>query len=58
MSRKRQSTYFINIKLKTAANKEGKRISTKRIVRQPRGALTIAKPDIQLLNPKLHFEIV
>jgi len=44
-----------NDKLKTAANKEGKRISTKRVVKQPAGEIRIEKPDIQLLNPKLVF---
>jgi len=47
-----------NDKKKTEANKKGQRISTKRVVAQPAGAIDIAKPDIQLLNPKLHFEIV
>ena len=35
-----------NDKKKTEANKAGKRISTKRIVAQPAGAIDIAKPDI------------
>lgn len=47
-----------NDKKKTEANKKGERISTKRIVAQPAGVIDIAKPDIQLLNPKLFFEIV
>ena len=47
-----------NDKLKTDANKQGKRISTKRVVTQPFGEINIVKPDIQLLNPKLFFEIV
>ncbi len=47
-----------NDKLKTESNKLGKRISTKRVVAQPDGEINIAKPDIQLLNPKLFFEIV
>lgn len=47
-----------NDKLKTEANKKKQRISTKRIVRQPNGEVNIAKPDIEFLNPRLHFEIV
>ena len=43
---------------KTEANKKGQRISTKRTVQQPTGAIDIPKPDIQLLNPKLFIEIV
>lgn len=47
-----------NDKKKTEANKNNKRISTKRQVDQPRGVIDIAKPDIQVLNPKLFLEIV
>lgn len=47
-----------NDKLKTESNKKGVRISTKRVVKQPNGVLDIAKPEIELLNPKLFFEIV
>ena len=47
-----------NDKKKTEANKQGKRISTKRVVETPVGAINIAKPDIELLNPKLFIEIV
>ncbi len=47
-----------NDRIKTEANKKGQRVSTKRVVRQPAATFTIQKPDIQLLNPKLHFEIV
>ena len=47
-----------NDKKKTEANKAGKRISTKRVVAQPNSEVNIEKPDIQLLNPKLFFEIV
>ena len=47
-----------NDRKKTEANKNGKRISTKRTVEQPTGVIDIAKPDIQLLNPKLFIEIV
>jgi large subunit ribosomal protein L21e len=47
-----------NDKKKTEANKQGQRISTKRVVAQPTGEINIAKPDIQLLNPKLFLEIV
>eukprot|EP00178_Gracilaria_changii_P011389 TRINITY_DN32444_c0_g1_i2.p1 TRINITY_DN32444_c0_g1~~TRINITY_DN32444_c0_g1_i2.p1 ORF type:complete len:156 (+),score=5.06 TRINITY_DN32444_c0_g1_i2:17-484(+) len=42
-----------NDKKKTEANKNKQRISTKRQVDQPRGAIDIEKPDIQVLNPKL-----
>ena len=47
-----------NDKKKTEANKNKQRISTKRVVAQPAGEIHIAKPDIQLLNPKLFLEIV
>ena len=47
-----------NDKKKTEANKKGSRISTKRVVAQPAGVINIEKPDIELLNPKLFFEIV
>lgn len=47
-----------NDKKKTEANKQGQHISTKRVVAQPTGEINIAKPDIQLLNPKLFLEIV
>ena len=47
-----------NDKLKTEANKKKQRISTKRVVAQPRGEVNIAKPEIEFLNPRLHFEIV
>lgn len=47
-----------NDKKKTEANKQGQRISTKRVVAQPTGEINIAKPEIQLLNPKLFLEIV
>ena len=47
-----------NDKKKTEANKKKERISTKRVVAQPAGEVNIAKPDIELLNPKLFFEIV
>jgi len=47
-----------NDKKKTESNKKGVRISTKRVVAQPSGIINIAKPDIQLLNPKLFLEIV
>ena len=47
-----------NDKLKTEANKNGERISTKRVVKQPTQSFTIEKPDIQLLNPKFFIEIV
>jgi large subunit ribosomal protein L21e len=47
-----------NDKKKTEANKKGTRISTKRVVTQPAGVIKIEKPDIELLNPKLFFEIV
>ena len=47
-----------NDKKKAQANKQGKRISTKRTVALPAGPIDIAKPDIQLLNPKLFLEIV
>lgn len=47
-----------NDKKKTEANKQGQRISTKRVVAQPSGEINIAKPEIQLLNPKLFLEIV
>ena len=47
-----------NDKKKTEANKNKQRISTKRQVDQPRGAIDIEKPDIQVLNPKLFLEIV
>ncbi len=47
-----------NDKAKAEANKQGKRISTKRTVASPTGPIDIAKPDIQLLNPKLFLEIV
>jgi large subunit ribosomal protein L21e len=47
-----------NDRIKTEANKKGQRVSTKRVVRQPTATFTIQNPDIQLLNPKLHFEIV
>ena len=47
-----------NDKKKTEANKRGERISTKRGVTQPAGAIDIAEPKIQLLNPKLFIEIV
>lgn len=47
-----------NDKKKTEANKQGQRISTKRVVAQPAGEINIAQPDIQLLNPKLFLEIV
>ena len=43
---------------KTEANKKGERISTKRQVAQPAGQIDIAKPEIELLNPKLFLEIV
>jgi hypothetical protein len=57
VQRKRQGTSLLS-QLKTEANKQGKRISTKRINTQPSGQIDIAKPDIQLLNPKYFFEIV
>ena len=47
-----------NDKKKTEANSKGTRISTKRVVTQPVGVINIEKPDIELLNPKLFFEIV
>ena len=47
-----------NDKKKEAANKEGKRISTKREVKKPKEQFNIEKPDIQLLNPKFFLEIV
>ena len=47
-----------NDKLKTEANKKKQRISTKRVVAQPREEVNIAKPEIEFLNPRLHFEIV
>jgi len=47
-----------NDKKKTEANKKGTRISTKRVVTQPAGVINIEKPNIELLNPKLFFEIV
>lgn len=47
-----------NDKKKTEANKQGQRISTKRVVAQPTGEINIAKPEIELLNPKLFLEIV
>lgn len=47
-----------NDKKKAEANKQGKKLSTKRQVELPRGVIDIAKPDIQLLNPKLFLEIV
>ena len=47
-----------NDRKKTEANKNKERISTKRIVDQPTGAIDIAKPEITLLNPKLFIEIV
>jgi len=47
-----------NDKKKTESNKKGVRISTKRVVAQPSGVINIAKPEIQLLNPKLFLEIV
>ena len=47
-----------NDKKKTEANKKGDRISTKRVVAQPAGVINIEKPAIELLNPKLFFEIV
>ena len=47
-----------NDKLKTEANKKKQRISTKRVVAQPNGEVNIAKPEIEFLNPRLHFEIV
>ena len=46
------------MKLKTEANKKGIRISTKRQVAQPAGMIDIAKPEIELLNPKMFLEIV
>lgn len=42
-----------NDRKKAEANKQGKRISTKRVVELPSGPFDIPKPDIQLLNPKL-----
>lgn len=47
-----------NDRKKTEANKQGKRISTKRQVQLPPAAIDIAKPNIELLNPKLFLEIV
>lgn len=47
-----------NDKKKTEANKNKQRISTKRVVAQPAGEINIAKPNIELLNPKLFLEIV
>jgi large subunit ribosomal protein L21e len=47
-----------NDKKKTESNKLGKRISTKRVVAQPAGIINIAKPEIELLNPRLFLEIV
>jgi large subunit ribosomal protein L21e len=47
-----------NDKKKTEANKQGQRISTKRVVAQPAGVINIAQPSIELLNPKLFLEIV
>jgi large subunit ribosomal protein L21e len=43
----------VNDKLKTEANKNGKRISTKRTVAQPREEINIAKPDYDWINPKI-----
>ena len=57
MQRERQGTYRLS-QLKTEANKQGKRISTKRVNTQPAGQIDISKPDIELLNPKYFFEIV
>ena len=48
----------VNDKKKAEANKQGKRISTKRSVEVPAGPIDIPKPDITLLNPKLFLEIV
>lgn len=47
-----------NDKKKAEANKQGKRISTKRVVKGPEGPINIEKPNIELLNPKLFLEIV
>lgn len=47
-----------NDKIKTEANKKGERVSTKRLVKKPIESFNIAKPDIQLLNPKFFLEIV
>lgn len=47
-----------NDKKKTEANKSGQHISTKRVVAQPAGVINIDQPKIELLNPKLFFEIV
>ena len=47
-----------NDKKKEEANKKGQRISTKRQVAQPAGPIDIAKPDLEILNPKLFLEIV
>lgn len=47
-----------NDKKKAEANKQGKRISTKRVTEVPTGAIDIPKPQIELLNPKLFLEIV
>ena len=46
----RSSNFFNLFKLKTQANKEGKRISTKRVVRQPGASVTIQK--LQTFNPQ------
>ena len=47
-----------NDKLKTEANKQQKRISTKRVTEQPNGAVTIAAPTLQYMNPQIFVEIV
>jgi len=57
MQREWQGTFPLS-QLKTEANKQGKRISTKRVNTQPIGEINISKPDIELLNPKYFFEIV
>jgi large subunit ribosomal protein L21e len=47
-----------NDKIKAEANKNGKRISTKRTVAQPRDQIKIAKPEYDWINPKIFVEIV
>ena len=47
-----------NDKLKTEANKNKKRISTKRVVAQPVGEIKIEKPEVEFINPKIFVEIV
>ena len=47
-----------NDKRKEEGNKKGEHVSTKRVMKGPKEAFEIAKPDIQLLNPKFFLEIV